>query len=159
MYSRGCAWRREGRPDPIRAALLVACGDPAEILRGPRGGEEGPVTAELAAVPRLAAGTELLGEFKDSGYSQPPSLVRRADGQVIQMSRLLYLVASRVDGTRGPPAIADLGSRDLGRVLSGDQVRYLISAKLMPLGLIAGRGTPVTLPTASPLLALRAQGT
>ncbi len=117
------------------------------------------MTAELAAVPRLAAGTELLGEFKDSGYSQPPSLVRRADGQVIQMSRLLYLVASRIDGTRGPSAIADLVSRDLGRVLSGDQVRYLISAKLMPLGLIAGRGTPVTLPTASPLLALRAQGT
>ena len=37
--------------------------------------------------PRLADGVELLGEYKDSGYSQPPSLVRRADGQVIQMSR------------------------------------------------------------------------
>ena len=40
-----------------------------------------------AEVPRLADGVELLGEYQDSGYSQPPSLVRRADGQVIQMSR------------------------------------------------------------------------
>jgi len=38
-------------------------------------------------VPRLADGVELLGEYKDSGFSQPPSLVRRPDGQVIQMSR------------------------------------------------------------------------
>ncbi len=45
----------------------------------PPGNAPGP-----AGVPRLAEGTELLGEFKDSGYSQPPSLVRRADGQVIQ---------------------------------------------------------------------------
>ncbi|HEY2126326.1 MAG TPA: hypothetical protein VGH77_03970, partial [Streptosporangiaceae bacterium] len=42
--------------------------------------------AEPAAVPRLADGVELLGEYQNSGYRQPPSLVRRADGQVIQMS-------------------------------------------------------------------------
>jgi putative peptide zinc metalloprotease protein len=42
---------------------------------------------EAAVAPRLAEGVELLGEYKDSGYSQPPSLVRRPDGQIIQMSR------------------------------------------------------------------------
>ena len=52
--------------------------------------------------PRLAEGVELLGEYQGSGYSQPPSLVRRADGQVIQMSPLLYQVACRIDGTRDP---------------------------------------------------------
>jgi hypothetical protein len=36
---------------------------------------------EPAGAPRLAGGVELLGEYKDSGYSRPPSLVRRADGQ------------------------------------------------------------------------------
>jgi putative peptide zinc metalloprotease protein len=46
-----------------------------------------------AGVPRLADGVELLGEYQGSGYSQPPSLVRRADGQVIQMSALLDRVA------------------------------------------------------------------
>jgi putative peptide zinc metalloprotease protein len=114
---------------------------------------------EPADPPRLAAGVELLGEFRNSGYSQPPSLVRRADGQVIQMSRLLYLVACQIDGSRGPAAIAELVSADLGRSLTADQVRYLIAAKLLPLGIVAGRGTAAAPPKASPLLALRARGT
>jgi putative peptide zinc metalloprotease protein len=102
---------------------------------------------------------ELLGEYKDSGYSQPPSLVRRPDGQVIQISALLYQVVCRIDGSRGPAAIADLVSADLGRILSADQVHYLITAKLMPLGIVADRNAPASAPTANPLLALRARGT
>ena len=108
--------------------------------------------------PRLAEGVELLGEYKDSGYSQPPSLVRRADGQVIQMSPLLYQVACRIDGSRGPDAIAALVSADLGRSLDAGQVRYLITTKLLPLGVAAG-GIPRALPKANPLFALRARGT
>ena len=109
-------------------------------------------------VPRLADGVELLGEYKGSGYVQPPSLVRRADGQVIQMSPLLYRVACRIDGSRDPEAIAGLVSADLGRSLTADQVRYLITAKLLPLGVAAGEA-PAAAPTANPLLALRARGT
>ena len=109
--------------------------------------------------PRLAEGVELLGEYKDSGYSQPPSLVRRADGQVIQMSPLLYQVACRVDGSRDPDAIAALVSADLGRSLDAEQVRYLITAKLLPLGVVAAGGVPRALPKANPLFALRARGT
>jgi putative peptide zinc metalloprotease protein len=110
-------------------------------------------------VPRLALGVELLGEFKNSGYSPPPFLVRRPDGQVIQMSRLLYLVAAQIDGARSADAIAQLVSEDLGRSLGAEQVRYLITGKLLPLGLIAGPGAPAAPPRASPLLALRARGT
>jgi putative peptide zinc metalloprotease protein len=110
-------------------------------------------------VPRLAAGVELLGEYQGSGYSQPPSLVRRADGQVIQMSALLYGVTCRIDGSRGPAAIAELVSDDLGRSLAADQVRYLITAKLLPLGIVAAEGAPAAAPTANPLFALRARGT
>ena len=51
--------------------------------------EEPLVTVDTAYPPRLADGTELLGELKDSGFAQPQSLIRRADGQVIQLSRLL----------------------------------------------------------------------
>jgi putative peptide zinc metalloprotease protein len=109
--------------------------------------------------PRLALGVELLGEFKNSGYSPPPFLVRRPDGQVIQMSRLLYLVAALINGIRSAAVIAELASADLGRSLGADQVRYIITAKLLPLGLIAGPGAPAAPPTASPLLALRARGT
>jgi putative peptide zinc metalloprotease protein len=109
--------------------------------------------------PRLADGVELLGEYKDSGYSQPPSLVRRADGQVIQMSPLLYQVTCRIDGRRDPAAIAELVSHDLGRSLSADQVHHLITAKLIPLGVVAAAGVQVALPKANPLLSLRARGT
>jgi putative peptide zinc metalloprotease protein len=116
-------------------------------------------TAVLTWPPRLADGVELLGEFKDSGYSQPPSLVRRADGQVIQMSPLLYQVACRIDGSRDPDAIAALVSADLGRSLDAEHVRYLITAKLLPLGVIATRSVVRALPTANPLFSLRARGT
>jgi putative peptide zinc metalloprotease protein len=121
-----------------------------------------PDSPDLAWPPRLAHGTELLGEFKNSGVTEPPSLVRRADGQVIQLSRLVYLVASLLDGSRGPDVIAAKASAELGRTLSAEQVGYLVTAKLAPLGLIAliaGPGAPAALPTARPLLALRARAT
>jgi putative peptide zinc metalloprotease protein len=134
------------------AAEAVTAGRPAPVL--PPAGAPG-----AAEEPRLADGVELLGEYKDSGYSQPPSLVRRPDGQVIQISALLYQVLSRIDGSRGPAAIAELASADLGRTLSAEQVRYLIAAKLLPLGIIAAENAPAAAPTANPLLALRARGT
>jgi putative peptide zinc metalloprotease protein len=114
---------------------------------------------ELAYPPRLADGVELLGELKDSGFTKPPALVRRADGQMIQLSRMLYLVACQIDGNRAPGAIAALVSGDVGRSLSADQVSYLITDKLAPLGVVAGGDPAATLPTASPLLALRARAT
>src|ERR1700730_18763385 len=105
---------------------------------------EGPPvkTRATANLPRLAAGIELLGELKDSGFAQPQSLIRRADGQVIQLSGLLYLVSCLLDGTRGVDDTAAEASAELGRTLTGDQVRYLITAKLTPLGIVAGQGAP-----------------
>jgi len=127
------------------------------------------VRLDLAYPPRLAAGVELLGELRDSGFAQPHALIRRADGQMIQLSLLLYLVACRIDGTRAPGAIAALVSGDLGRSLSASQVSYVITDKLAPLGVVAGepchpagQASPAdqaALPTASPLLALRARAT
>jgi putative peptide zinc metalloprotease protein len=130
----------------------VTAGRPTPVL--PPADAPGP-----GQVPRLAAGVELLGEYQGSGYSQPPSLVRRADGQVIQMSALLYRVACRIDGSRDSEAIAGLVSGDLGRFLTAGQVRYLITAKLLPLGVVAAEGAPAAAPKANPLLALRARGT
>ena len=83
------------------AAEPVITGRTAPAL--PPADAPGPVE-----VPRLAEGVELLGEYKDSGYAQPPSLVRRPDGQVIQMSALLYRVAYWIDGFCGPDVIAVL---------------------------------------------------
>ena len=131
---------------PVNSQRTAPARSPADV--------PGPVR-----VPRLAEGVELLGEYQGSGYSQPPSLVRRADGQVIQMSALLYGVTCRIDGCRGPAGIADLVSGDLGRSLTADQVRYLITAKLLPLGIVAAEGAPAAPPKARPLFALRARGT
>jgi putative peptide zinc metalloprotease protein len=135
---------------------VSASATPVVAGRGSTAGYPGDA-AEPAAAPRLADGIELLGEYKDSGYTDAPSLIRRADGQVIQMSRLLYLVASRIDGSRNLAAIAQLVSDDLGRAVSADQVRHLIKAKLLPLGIVGQSATAP--PTASPLLALRARAT
>ena len=134
------------------AAEPVTAGRTAPVL--PPADVPGPVE-----VPRLADGVELLGEYKGSGYAQPPSLVRRADGQVIQMSPLLYGVACRIDGSRDPAAIADLVSADLGRSLTADQVRYLITTKLLPLGIIADRGRPGSPAEGQPAARTRARGT
>ncbi len=48
---------------------------------------------EPEAPPRLTGGIELVGRFEDSGFKEPPYIVRRRDGQVIQLPRLLYVVA------------------------------------------------------------------
>jgi putative peptide zinc metalloprotease protein len=109
--------------------------------------------------PRLIDGVELLGEYKGSGYSKPPSLVRRSDGQVIQMSPLLYQVTCHIDGSRDVTAIAQAVSEDIGRSLGADLVDHLISTKLLPLGIVATEGAPVVAPKARPLLALKARST
>ena len=64
---------------------------------------------------------------------------------------------STAPATRRPsPALV---SGDLGRSLTADQVRYLITAKLLPLGVVADGDAPAAAPKANPLLALRARGT
>jgi putative peptide zinc metalloprotease protein len=164
-YLRGGAGERPsghaGRPSSLSSASVPSSPVTPSLLTVPEITVPEVTVPEVTVpqAPRLALGVELLGEFKNSGYSPPPFLVRRPDGQVIQMSRLLYLVAALIDGIRSSAAIAGLASADLGRSLGADQVRYIIAAKLLPLGLIAGPGAPAAPPTASPLLALRARGT
>jgi putative peptide zinc metalloprotease protein len=84
-------------------------------------------------------------------------LVRRGDGQVLQLSPLLYMVASCVDGHNRVDKIAELVTAQAGRRLTAEGVEYLLDQKLRPLGLLesqaAGRGPP----RARPLLALRAR--
>src|SRR3954468_12250710 len=80
--------------------------------------------------PRLAEGVELLGEFEDSGFEDPPHLARRADGQVIQLTELLHLVAEAADGERDEAQIADAVSERFGRRVSPDNVTFLVERKL-----------------------------
>jgi putative peptide zinc metalloprotease protein len=75
------------------------------------------------------------------------------------MSPLLYRVTCRIDGCRDAAAIAEMVGSDLGRSLTAEHVRHLITTKLLPLGIVANQGLPAASPRARPLLALRARGT
>ncbi|MDI3195903.1 hypothetical protein QK290_16045 [Pseudarthrobacter sp. AL07] len=116
----------------------------------------GPPTSRLPDVPARADGVELLGEPKGSGYREPPSLVRRADGQAIQLTRLLYLVLEATDGQRTTEQIAAHASARFGKLISADNVRALTTSQLLPLGLLRlADGTQPEVKKADPLLGMR----
>ncbi|MGH3834040.1 MAG: hypothetical protein ACRDRS_26980, partial [Pseudonocardiaceae bacterium] len=92
-------------------------------------------------VPRLAEGIELIGEYQGSGFREPKYIVRRADGQVVQLPRLLHLLAAAVDGQRDLAQLAAALSAEFGRVVQAEQVSYLIENRLRPAGIVtAGPG-------------------
>jgi putative peptide zinc metalloprotease protein len=124
-----------------------------ETRPGPAGA---PAPRARSLPPRLADGVELLGEFEDSGFENPPHLARRADGQVIQLTELLHLVADAADGQRDAAAIAAVVSERFGRSVNADNVRFLIEKKLRPLGVLAAAdGSSPRLRKSDPLLALK----
>jgi putative peptide zinc metalloprotease protein len=90
-------------------------------------------------LPRLAAGTELLGQYKDSAYEDPRFLIRRSDGQVMQLPRLLYSVAASLDGRDAGQVAADL-SAELDLELTAEQILFLVEDRLGPVGVLARDG-------------------
>jgi putative peptide zinc metalloprotease protein len=112
----------------------------------------GPAQADL----QRADGVELIGEMAGSGYRVPPSLARRADGQTIQLTPLLYAVLREIDGRRSPEEVSAAVSASTGRTVSEDNIRQLVDEQLRPLGLLRGRdGSQPKLKKRNPLLALR----
>ena len=107
--------------------------------------------------PRPAEGIDLIGEYRDSGLEEVPYLARRADGQVVQLSRLLYLVAEAADGHRDFGQIAERVGPQFGRRVTADNVRFLVEQQLRPLGVLAAaEGEAVELRRLDPgLLGLR----
>src|SRR5437879_2163078 len=90
------------------------------------------------APPRLSEGIQFLGEYQGSGTVESQHLLRRRDGGVVAVSRLLYLVASAVDGRQTLDEIAARVTPQVGRMVSAGNVAYLIEQKLRPLGLMEG---------------------
>lgn len=111
---------------------------------------------QASEVLEPATGLELIGKMEGSGYRNPPSLVRRADGQTIQLTPLLFLVLSAIDGRRDLEQIASEVSTCYGRSLGVEDVRLLADTKLRPLGLLRGAdGAEPSVRRTNPLLALR----
>ncbi|PZA19123.1 hypothetical protein DMO24_22420, partial [Modestobacter versicolor] len=117
-----------------------------------------PPAPGAPAVHRLAEGTELLGEYQGSGLDVPTYLIRRVDGQVMQLPHLLYRVAASLNGRDDAALAADL-SRQLGQELTADDVGFLVEERLRPVGIVAADGATagpeVVLVRPDPLLALR----
>ncbi|WP_231737304.1 hypothetical protein [Mycobacterium sp. IS-1742] len=103
-----------------------------------------------------ADGVELIGEMVGSGYRVPPSLVRRADGQTVQLTPLLYAVLRAIDGHRTAAEVAQEVSETTGRTVSADNVDHLVAKQLRPLGLLVrADGAQPELKKQNPLLGLR----
>jgi putative peptide zinc metalloprotease protein len=121
--------------------------------------ERSPGRSEPAAadrVPRIVEGVELIGKYRDSGFKETPYLARRSDGQVIQLSRLLFAVAEKIDGRRPIGRIAPEVGRGQDRALSPENVEFLIVNKLVPLGIASLDGVPgPRLKRFDPMLALK----
>ncbi|MDR6988660.1 putative peptide zinc metalloprotease protein [Paenarthrobacter nitroguajacolicus] len=110
----------------------------------------------LPEFPVQADGVQLLGEAEGSGYREPPSLVRRADGQALQLTRLLFLVLEAADGTRSLDDIAHHVTPVFGRQVSAGNVAALVRSQLLPLGLLRlADGSQPEVKRADPLLGMR----
>jgi putative peptide zinc metalloprotease protein len=106
--------------------------------------------------PALPEGLELIGRFEGSGFKDPPYIVRRPDGQVVQLPELLYRLLELIDAETGPDELARRMSEAIGRGVDGDAVRLLIDEKLRPLGVVAAPdGSTPDIPKLDPLLALK----
>ena len=110
----------------------------------------------LVDAPIRVDGVQLIGKTVGSGYRTPPALVRRSDGQVLQLTPLLYLVLNAADGRRSLAEIAEVVGRAAGRAVSEDDVRTLVDAHLRPLGLLRrADGSEPELKRSDPLLGLK----
>ncbi|MFD9796362.1 hypothetical protein ACFWXK_36020 [Streptomyces sp. NPDC059070] len=146
-------WYDTGTPVPGPGGLPVAYTDVTSDAPQTAGGADG-----APPVPRLSTGLQLHGEYQGSGFTDPKYIARRADGQVVQLSRLLYLLAQSIDGVRDVETLSHRVSARFGREVSTDNVRYLIERKLDPLGVTVPEGLredEVRAPRSDLLLALK----
>lgn len=115
-----------------------------------------PLAGHPMHIPARADGVQLIGKSEGSGYREAPSLVRRADGQTLQLTLLLYQVLEAMDGKRSLDEIAQHAGAATGRLISADNVRTLMDSQLLPLGLLQrADGTQPEVRKADPLLGMR----
>src|SRR3712207_4585980 len=113
----------------------------------------GPATASPPRALARAEGLELLGEVSGSGYKDGAALVRRADGQMVQLGPLMYALLEAIDGTRDNAQLAAAMSERLRRGVEEEHVVRL-GEKLCDQGLLAGSEANAP-ERVNPLLALR----
>ncbi|WP_243790574.1 hypothetical protein [Saccharopolyspora gloriosae] len=122
-------------------------------------GDVAPIAeVDELSVPQLADGVALCGRYEGVGYTEPRYLIARADGQMILVSELLYLVASHIDGRRDLRQVAERVTAAGGAEISASGVGYLVNDKLHRLGVAALDETVAEAPHADPLISLAMRG-
>ncbi|KQT94576.1 hypothetical protein ASG49_06905 [Marmoricola sp. Leaf446] len=110
----------------------------------------------LVDAPARADGLQLLGTMVGSGYRTPPALVRRGDGQTLQLTPLLYAVLDAIDGHSSPEEVAARVRERVRREVTPEVVATLVDQQLRPLGLLKlADGSEPALKRSDPLLGLK----
>jgi putative peptide zinc metalloprotease protein len=121
---------------------------------------------ERATAPiGLLEGTELVGEFKSSGYREASRLVGRSDGRLVRLSTVLYAVVTvldrhakteRMGGREMLSRVAEEVRDKTGLELTSDHIAYLMDQKLAPLGITTNsNGSRPAVAESRPFLSLR----
>lgn len=106
--------------------------------------------------PARASGVVLHGPMAGSGYTDPPLLAGRGDGQMVQLTPLLYTVLDALDGQRDWEGLARVVGERVLRPVTAADVRYLVEHKLRPAGLVTlPDGSQPVISKRNPLLGLR----
>jgi hypothetical protein len=95
-----------------------------------------PSLGEVPDQPTRADHLQLLGELQGTGFQNSQWLVSRGD-RFYQLTELPYRLLQEANGRRSLRSIASRAGGAMGRSISEDDVRHLVQAKLMPMGLIA----------------------
>jgi hypothetical protein len=88
--------------------------------------------------PVLAPHVQLIGEMRDTGFTNRQCLIQR-DGRFIQVTELLYRVVEQINGQRTIEEIAAGITEATEWSVSTDNVRQLLQTKLIPLGLVVSQ--------------------
>jgi len=102
-------------------------------------------TVEGLERPRLAPGVEIHGEMQGTGFVDRQWLIQR-DGTFLQVTELLHRVAQQIDGERTLEEIAAEVTASTEWAVTAENVRQIIRAKLIPLGLVLPAGDAVAPP-------------
>ncbi|WP_433285798.1 hypothetical protein ACQPZQ_28675 [Pseudonocardia sp. CA-142604] len=113
------------------------------------------LVARASTAPRPADGTELIGQYSGSGFTEPRYLACRGDGQVVQLSERVFRLARLVDGRRDLDELAAALGAEIDRTVTATQVAFLLDNRLRAAGLVASDAGPSLPACPDPLLMLR----
>ena len=148
--------RRHGHPGRERHPAVAPAPrrEPPHMSADRRTAGRHARAAARRARSRAPPASSCSAPVQGSGYREGAALVRRADGQMVQLGPLMYALLEAIDGRRGTAELADARSERLGRRLGDDagRRRWREARRAGAAGRARSRTAP---PRANPLLALR----